>query len=186
MKRKNIGSLVSVESIKKVGALFVGTHLFQQFSQNLSIISTNNLLPIDTNSKDESEIRFGANFDKKYQVGFTIDPENTLDNSFFEVGRYDCANCGNKLFTSANRYKANLFEPAPKNVIEFKKSAQYMLRVQFQEPDKDTLIIETMCRQCSLVLGIIIPKGPKGDGWSKHRINPKLLKFSKEDSTDNP
>lgn len=87
------------------------------------------------------------------------------------AGRYDCAACGNPLFTSDSKYDSGSGWPSftapvsPDAVIEHVDSSHGMRRV------------EIVCARCDGHLGHVFPDGPADDTGLRYCMNSVSLDF---------
>ena len=88
-----------------------------------------------------------------------------------ETGHYDCAGCGNPLFTSERKFDSgsgwpSFTEPiSPDAVIEHVDSSHGMRRV------------EIVCAKCEGHLGHVFPDGPREETGLRYCMNSLSLDF---------
>jgi peptide-methionine (R)-S-oxide reductase len=91
-----------------------------------------------------------------------------------DSGRYDCAACGNPLFTSDRKYDSGSGWPSftapvsPNAVIEHIDTSHGMRRV------------EIVCARCDSHLGHVFPDGPAHDTGLRYCMNSLSLDFKPE------
>ena len=88
----------------------------------------------------------------------------------FEVGDYNCAGCGSKLFTSKTKYDSGcgwpaFYEALPESVDEVEDNSYGMQR------------IEIVCSNCGGHLGHVFNDGPNPTGL-RYCINSVSIKFN--------
>lgn len=90
-----------------------------------------------------------------------------------EKGVYECAACGNKLYSSETKYESgsgwpSFYDPISANAVDFEKDKSFgMIRT------------EVKCAKCGGHLGHIFPDGPQPSG-QRYCMNSAALKFKKE------
>lgn len=91
-----------------------------------------------------------------------------------DTGQYDCAGCGNPLFTSDRKYDSGSGWPSftapisPDAVIEHVDSSHGMRRV------------EIVCAKCEGHLGHVFPDGPREETGLRYCMNSLSLDFKAE------
>jgi peptide-methionine (R)-S-oxide reductase len=91
-----------------------------------------------------------------------------------DSGRYDCAGCGNPLFTSDRKYDSGSGWPSftapvtPDAVIEHVDNSHGMRRV------------EIVCARCDGHLGHVFPDGPADDTGLRYCMNSVSLDFKSQ------
>jgi peptide-methionine (R)-S-oxide reductase len=92
-----------------------------------------------------------------------------------KTGDYDCAGCGNPLFSSDRKYDSGSGWPSftapisPDAVIEHVDSSHGMRRV------------EIVCAKCDGHLGHVFPDGPRDDTGLRYCMNSLSLDFKEGD-----
>ena len=90
-----------------------------------------------------------------------------------ERGVYECAACGNELYSSETKYESgsgwpSFWDPISPNAVEFEKDTSFgMVRT------------EVKCGRCGSHLGHIFPDGPKPSG-QRYCMNSAALSFKKK------
>jgi peptide-methionine (R)-S-oxide reductase len=90
------------------------------------------------------------------------------------TGNYDCAGCGNPLFTSARKYDSGSGWPSftapvsPESVTEHVDTAHGMRRVEIR------------CAKCEGHLGHVFEDGPQDDTGLRYCMNSLSLSFKSE------
>lgn len=91
-----------------------------------------------------------------------------------EKGVYQCAGCGNALYSSETKYESgsgwpSFWDPITPDAVEFEKDKSFgMIRT------------EVKCGQCGGHLGHIFPDGPQPSG-QRYCMNSAALSFKKEE-----
>lgn len=91
-----------------------------------------------------------------------------------EKGTYECAACGNPLYSSETKFDSgsgwpSFFDPIKADAVEFEKDKSFgMVRT------------EVKCGNCGSHLGHVFPDGP-GPSGQRYCMNSVAMKFSKED-----
>ncbi|WP_424961152.1 peptide-methionine (R)-S-oxide reductase MsrB [Ekhidna sp.] len=91
-----------------------------------------------------------------------------------EKGIYQCAACGNDLYSSQTKYDSgsgwpSFYDPISANAVDFEKDTSFgMVRT------------EVKCGKCGSHLGHIFPDGPEPSG-QRYCMNSGALNFKKED-----
>lgn len=91
-----------------------------------------------------------------------------------ETGVYECAACGNALYSSETKYDSgsgwpSFYDPISANAVEFEKDRSFgMVRT------------EVKCGKCGSHLGHIFPDGPQPSG-QRYCMNSVALNFKKKD-----
>ena len=91
-----------------------------------------------------------------------------------EKGIYECAACGNALYSSETKYDSgsgwpSFYDPVSANAVDFEKDKSFgMVRT------------EVKCAKCGSHLGHIFPDGPQPSG-QRYCMNSASLKFKKKD-----
>ena len=91
-----------------------------------------------------------------------------------ETGVYECAACGNELYSSETKYDSgsgwpSFYDPISANAVEFEKDKSFgMVRT------------EVKCGKCGSHLGHIFPDGPQPSG-QRYCMNSGALNFKKKD-----
>ncbi|NQZ78933.1 MAG: peptide-methionine (R)-S-oxide reductase MsrB [Ekhidna sp.] len=91
-----------------------------------------------------------------------------------DKGIYQCAACGNDLYSSETKYDSgsgwpSFWDPIHPDAVEFEKDRSFgMVRT------------EVKCGRCGSHLGHIFPDGPKPSG-QRYCMNSGALNFKKED-----
>lgn len=89
-----------------------------------------------------------------------------------EKGVYECAACGNELYSSDTKYDSgsgwpSFYDPITSNAVDFEKDKSFgMVRT------------EVKCARCGSHLGHIFPDGPQPSG-QRYCMNSGALKFKK-------
>lgn len=90
----------------------------------------------------------------------------------FEDGTYECAGCGNPLFTSETKFESNCgwpsFDQAIKGSVVYKEDLSYGMKR-----------IEVLCANCNGHLGHVFDDGPKDTTGERFCINSVSLKLKK-------
>jgi peptide-methionine (R)-S-oxide reductase len=95
----------------------------------------------------------------------------------WDSGKYECAACGNELFTSDTKFDAgcgwpSFYEALDKTkIIEKKDFAHGMTRT------------EILCANCGGHLGHVFDDGPKDKGGLRYCVNSSSIQFEKPDSS---
>lgn len=95
----------------------------------------------------------------------------------WDSGTYECAACGNELFTSDTKFDAgcgwpSFYEALDKTkIIEKKDFAHGMIRT------------EILCANCGGHLGHVFDDGPKDKGGLRYCVNSSSIQFEKPDSS---
>ncbi|WP_420578573.1 peptide-methionine (R)-S-oxide reductase MsrB [Ekhidna sp.] len=90
-----------------------------------------------------------------------------------ETGVYECAACGNALYSSETKYDSgsgwpSFYDPISANAVEFEKDRSFgMVRT------------EVKCGKCGSHLGHIFPDGPQPSG-QRYCMNSAALNFKKK------
>ena len=91
-----------------------------------------------------------------------------------DTGIYECAACGNELYSSDTKYDSgsgwpSFWDPIRAEAVDFEKDTSFgMVRT------------EVKCGQCGSHLGHIFPDGPKPSG-QRYCMNSGALNFKKKD-----
>jgi len=91
-----------------------------------------------------------------------------------EKGVYECAACGNPLYSSETKYDSgsgwpSFYDPINAAAVDFEKDTSFgMVRT------------EVKCGKCGSHLGHIFPDGPQPSG-QRYCMNSGALKFNKKD-----
>lgn len=91
------------------------------------------------------------------------------------TGEYDCAACGQPLFTSDSKFDSGSGWPSftrpifPEAIVEYRDVSHGMVRV------------ETRCGRCDSHLGHVFPDGPRDDTGLRYCMNSVALEFRSED-----
>lgn len=91
-----------------------------------------------------------------------------------EKGVYECAACGNDLYSSETKYDSgsgwpSFYDPISANAVDFEKDKSFgMTRT------------EVKCGRCGSHLGHIFPDGPEPSG-QRYCMNSGALNFKKKD-----
>ncbi|WP_425391273.1 peptide-methionine (R)-S-oxide reductase MsrB [Ekhidna sp.] len=92
-----------------------------------------------------------------------------------DKGIYECAACGNELYSSETKYDSgsgwpSFYDPISANAVDFEKDKSFgMIRT------------EVKCGRCGSHLGHIFPDGPEPSG-QRYCMNSGALNFKKKDS----
>lgn len=90
-----------------------------------------------------------------------------------DKGVYECAACGNELYSSETKYDSgsgwpSFFDPISAEAVDFEKDKSFgMVRT------------EVKCGRCGSHLGHIFPDGPQPSG-QRYCMNSGALKFKKD------
>ena len=90
-----------------------------------------------------------------------------------EKGVYECAACGNPLYSSETKYDSgsgwpSFYDPISANAVDFEKDRSFgMIRT------------EVKCARCGSHLGHIFPDGPQPSG-QRYCMNSGAMKFKKD------
>jgi peptide-methionine (R)-S-oxide reductase len=90
-----------------------------------------------------------------------------------EKGTYECAACGNDLYSSETKFDSgsgwpSFYDPISKGAVEFESDKSFgMIRT------------EVKCANCGSHLGHVFPDGPKPSG-QRYCMNSVAMKFKKE------
>ncbi len=91
-----------------------------------------------------------------------------------EKGIYECAACGNALYSSSTKFDSgsgwpSFYDPISKDAVEFEVDKTFgMIRT------------EVKCANCGSHLGHVFPDGPEPSG-QRYCMNSVAMKFKKED-----
>lgn len=91
-----------------------------------------------------------------------------------DKGVYECAACGNELYSSDTKYDSgsgwpSFYDPISADAVDFEKDKSFgMIRT------------EVKCAKCGGHLGHIFPDGPQPSG-QRYCMNSASLKFKKKD-----
>lgn len=102
----------------------------------------------------------------------TEPPHSGKYNLFFESGDYHCGGCGQKLFSSVNKFESNCGWPSfdqalPGSIIYQKDTSFNMIRT------------EILCSQCGGHLGHVFDDGPTNTG-QRYCVNSLSIDFTKD------
>ena len=97
-----------------------------------------------------------------------------LDNK--EKGMYNCAACGNPLFSSETKYDSGSGWPSFYDVID--KGNVELLR----DTSLGMIRVEVVCSNCGGHLGHVFEDGPHEETGMRYCINSASLNFDKEES----
>jgi peptide-methionine (R)-S-oxide reductase len=95
---------------------------------------------------------------------------------FWDAGTYECAACGNELFTSDTKFDAgcgwpSFYEALDKTKITEKKDISHgMVRT------------EIMCARCGGHLGHVFDDGPRDKTGLRYCVNSTSIRFNSKDS----
>lgn len=90
-----------------------------------------------------------------------------------DKGIYECAACGNPLYSSETKYDSgsgwpSFYDPISANAVDFEKDKSFgMIRT------------EVKCAKCGSHLGHIFPDGPQPSG-QRYCMNSGALRFKKD------
>jgi peptide-methionine (R)-S-oxide reductase len=95
-------------------------------------------------------------------------------NKHFEVGNYNCVSCGNKLFSSNDKYDSgtgwpSFFDIASSDAVHIN-----------QDNSHDMQRMEVACKKCGAHLGHVFDDGPKPTN-KRYCINSLALEFLSDD-----
>lgn len=88
-----------------------------------------------------------------------------------DEGTYQCAGCGEPLFTSETKFHSGcgwpaFYAPTNENVVESRADTSHGMRR-----------VEVLCNSCGGHLGHVFPDAPHMPGGLRYCINSKSLKF---------
>ncbi|MDH5442482.1 MAG: peptide-methionine (R)-S-oxide reductase MsrB [Candidatus Nomurabacteria bacterium] len=89
-------------------------------------------------------------------------------------GFYYCAGCGNKLFSSSNKFDSNCGWPSFDDVVSSNAVEQH------EDNSLGMKRIEITCAQCGGHLGHVFPDGPKQTTELRYCVNSVALNFKPE------
>ena len=90
------------------------------------------------------------------------------------TGMFQCAACGNELFSSDTKFDSgtgwpSFTEPANREHIELKEDARYGMKR-----------VEVICKRCGSHLGHVFDDGPQEGGGRRYCINSCTLAFKEK------
>lgn len=92
--------------------------------------------------------------------------------SFYEEGQYTCSGCGQKLFSSSNKYNSHCGWPAFDQAIE--GSVEYI-----RDLSHGMVRVEVVCSNCHGHLGHVFPDGPEETTGQRYCINSISIQHNK-------
>ncbi|MEP0984160.1 peptide-methionine (R)-S-oxide reductase MsrB [Ekhidna sp.] len=116
--------------------------------------------------------------DEQYQILREKGTERPWTGALLEnkdKGIYECAGCGNELYSSDTKYDSgsgwpSFYDPISAEAVDFEKDKSFgMVRT------------EVKCGRCGSHLGHIFPDGPEPSG-QRYCMNSGALNFKKESS----
>lgn len=88
------------------------------------------------------------------------------------TGKFVCADCGNEIFDSTDKFESGSGWPSFSDAKNVKLKEDYKFFMKR---------VEVKCKKCDAHLGHVFNDGPKEKGGKRYCINGVALKFKKKD-----